>query len=237
MSSRFLLLAPTLLFASGCSIGLLPKPAPAPIVYSLEAAPRGQAAELPRMAPKNITVAVAEPTATRALTGRDISWRKDGALAYVEGANWEARNTDLLQTLLIDTIDRQGAVRGAIRAGDGSANVELHWDVAAFEVDEDHGLQAVFRTTVKLFDARTRQLIMTNEFDETAPLSDRSARIAAVALETAARAAAATIADRTALNAPEPPPEKRPAATGELGATRETTPKAPEPGAPATAPR
>ncbi len=227
MQLRFSLLAPALLIASGCSVGLLPKPAPAPIVYSLEAAPRGaMAAAL--MAPKNIVVAVAEPSATRALTGRDISWRKDGALAYVEGANWEARNTDLLQTLLIDTIDRHGGVRGAIRSGDGSANVELRWDVAAFEVDEDHGLQAVFRTVVKLFDARTRQLITTMEFDETAPLSDRSARVAAVALETAARAAARRIADWTAQNAPEPPPEKSPPATGELAATRETAPKTPE---------
>jgi ABC-type uncharacterized transport system auxiliary subunit len=234
ISFRFLLFTPTLLFASGCSIGLLPKPAPAPIVYSLEAAPRGAMAAA-KMSPKNITVAVAEPTATRALTGRDIPWRKDGALAYVEGANWEARNTDLLQTLLIDTIDRNGGVRGAIRSGDGSANVELRWDVAAFEVDEDHGLQAVFRTTVKLFDARTRQLIMTNEFDETAPLSDRSARVAAIALETAARAAALRIAAWTAQNAPEPPPEKRPAATGELGATRETLPETPEQPAPAPA--
>ena len=124
--------------------------------------------------------------------------RKDGALAYADGANWEERNTDLLQTLLVDTIDRQGGVRVAIRAGDGSANVELHWDVAAFEVDEDHGLQAVFRTTVKLFDARTRQLISSMEFDETAPLSDRSARIAAGALETAARGASARIAATSA---------------------------------------
>ncbi|MEJ0023611.1 MAG: ABC-type transport auxiliary lipoprotein family protein [Alphaproteobacteria bacterium] len=235
MQPRFLLLAPALLLTSACSIGLLPKPKPAPIVYSLEAAPRGQV-DTAQIAPKNVTVAVAEPTATRALTGRDISWRKDGALAYVEGASWEARNTDLLQTLLVDTIDRHGGVRGAIRAGDGSANVELHWDIAAFEVDEDHGLQAVFRTTVKLFDARTRQLIMTKEFDETSPLSDRSARIAAAALEAASRAAAEKIADWTAVNAPEPPPEKRPAATGELGATRETAPQTPEPQAPA-APR
>lgn len=235
MQLRFLLLAPVLVMASGCSIGLLPKPAPAPIVFSLEAAPRGAAAAA-TTAPKNIVIAVAEPSATRALTGRDISWRKDGALAYVEGANWEARNTDLLQTLLIDTIDRYGGVRGAIRSGDGSANVELRWDVAAFEVDEDHGLQAVFRTTVKLFDARTRQLIMTMEFDKTAPLSDRSAHVAAVALETAARAAAREIADWAAQNAPEPPPEKRPPATGELAATRESLPKTPEPKGPATTP-
>jgi ABC-type uncharacterized transport system auxiliary subunit len=218
--------------ACGCSIGLLPKPAPAPTVYSLEAASRGANAE-GRGVSKNIVVAVAEPTATRALAGRDIPWRKDGALAYVEGANWEERNTDLLQTLLVDTIDRQGGMRGAIRSGDGSANVELHWDVAAFEIDEDHGLQAVFRTTVKLFDARTRQLISSMEFDETAPLSDRSARIAAAALETAARSASARIAGWIAQTAPEPPPEKRPSATGELGATRETLPKAPDGSAPA----
>ena len=212
--------------ACGCSIGLLPKPAPAPIIYSLEAAPRGATAEAIK------TLFNFDPPATpEEIRAQDAALddrrRKDGALAYADGANWEERNTDLLQTLLVDTIDRQGGVRGAIRAGDGSANVELHWDVAAFEIDEDHGLQAVFRTTVKLFDARTRQLISSMEFDETAPLSERSTRIAAAALETAARSVSARIAAWTAQTAPEPPPEKRPPATGELGATRDTLPRAP----------
>lgn len=231
MTPRYLLVLPAL--ALGACVNVLPKPAPAPIVYSLEAAPRG-ATHAVRMAPRDVVVAVGVPSATRALSGRDIPWRKDGALAYVEGASWEERNTDLLQTLLVDTIDRHGGLKGAIRAGDGSANVELRWDVAAFEVDEDHGLQAVFRSTAKLFDARTRQLITTMEFDETAPLSDRSARVAAAALETAARNAAGRITEWVMANAPEPPPEKRPAPTGEVAPSREAPERVPEP---APAPR
>jgi ABC-type uncharacterized transport system auxiliary subunit len=190
--STLLIVAPLALAASGC-IRLLPKPPPPPLIFSLDAAPLAQ----PLAAiPKNVVIAVATPDATRALSGDDIAWRKDGLLAYVDGVTWEGRQLDLLQDLLVHTIDRRGFARGAVRLGEGTANAELHWDLLAFEIEENGGdVQAHIQVNAKLFDSRTRMLIAAREFDEHVPVSDRASSVAARALETVAQNASAKIGD------------------------------------------
>lgn len=202
-----LLAAPLALAVTGC-ISLLPEPPPPPLIFSLEAAPAAQ----PLAArPKNVVIAVALPDATRALSGSDLAWRKDGALAYVEGASWEGRGLDLLQNLMVHTIDRRGLARGAVRLGEGTANAELRWDLLTFEVVENGSLEARLRTSVKVFDSRTRTLIAAREFDESAPLADRSASAAARALEAVAQAAAADIGDWAVAQVNEQDLVRRPA--------------------------
>jgi cholesterol transport system auxiliary component len=194
------LLGVVLLSAGGC-IRLLPKPPPPPLLYPLEAAPESD--QSAAAMPKNVVISVAEPDAPRSLDGSDIAWRKEGALAYVDGVSWEGNDLTLLQTLLVHTIDRRGEVRGAVRSGEGSANVQLRWDLIAFEVEEDGALEARLQTNVKLFDARTRRLIVQREFDERAPLANRSSAAAARALQAVARSAAAKISQWAALESPE----------------------------------
>jgi cholesterol transport system auxiliary component len=207
---RPLLLLPLLAAAfatSGC-IRLLPKPPPPPLIYSLEAAPA--TAPTSSAAPKNVVVAVGTPDAARALAGDELAWRKDGALNYVDGVTWEGRNLELLQTLLTRTIDRSNEVRGAVRIGEGNSNVELRWDLNTFEVEEAGDLNAHMQVSAKLFESRTRRLIATREFEERAPLADRSSGSAARALQAAARQVAAKITDWNGQEAPEqdllPPP-------------------------------
>jgi ABC-type uncharacterized transport system auxiliary subunit len=202
--------------ASGC-IRLLPKPPPPPMLFGLDAAP---ASAPPAFAPKNVVIGVGVPDAPRALSSADLAWRTNGVLAYVEEASWQGRNLDLLQTLLVHTFDRGGKVRGAVRVGEGASNAEVHWDLIAFEVVEGPGLEARIQTNVKLFETRTRRLIAQREFAEAVPMSDRSASVAARALEQAARNAAAKIADWATAEAPEqdraapPPPALPPIAPG-----------------------
>jgi ABC-type uncharacterized transport system auxiliary subunit len=200
--------------ASGC-IRLLPKPPPPPLLYSLDAAPAGA---LPSFAPKNTVISVMAPDAPRALSTSDLAWRTNGVLAYVEGVSWQGRNLDLLQTLMVHTLDRRGIARGAVRAGEGGSNAEIHWDLIAFEVVDDGSLRAQFQANVKLFETRTRRLIAQREFSEAVPMNDRSASVAARALEQAARNAATKIADWAVAEAPEqdraaPPPPALPAST------------------------
>jgi ABC-type uncharacterized transport system auxiliary subunit len=203
MTIRYLLLFPALaaaFAASGC-IRLLPKPPPPPLIYALEAAP--PAAPAVSSAPKNVIVGVAVPDASRAMSTADLAWRRDGALAYVEGATWEGRNLELLQTLLMRTIDRSDQVRGAVRVGEGSSNVEVRWDLNTFEVVENGSLDAHMQASAKLFESRTRRLIGAREFDERVPLSDRSSGAAALALQAVARNVAAKITTWIAQEAPE----------------------------------
>lgn len=206
--------------ASGC-IRLLPKPPPPPLLYSLDAAPAGAP---PTFAPKNTVIAVAVPDAPRALSSADLAWRTNGVLAYVEGVSWQGRNLDLLQTLLVHTLDRRGTARGALRVGEGGSNAEIHWDLIAFEVVDDGSVRAQFQANVKLFESRTRRLIAQREFSEAVPMSDRSASIAARALEQAARNAAVKIVDWAVAEAPEqdrtiPPPPALPPSTSPASVT------------------
>jgi ABC-type uncharacterized transport system auxiliary subunit len=197
--------------ASAC-VHVFPEPPPAPTIFSLEAAPAGPA---PSAAPKDVVIAVATPNATAAQSGNDIAWRTNGTLAFVEGASWEGRKLDLLQTLLIRTIDRRGASRGAAPSGEGVANAEIRWDLIAFEIREAGDLKAHMQVSAKVFDARTRRLIAAREFEENVPIQGRSTAAAAQALEQVARQAAAKIADWAVAQTPEPMPLVEPKLLGD----------------------
>jgi ABC-type uncharacterized transport system auxiliary subunit len=186
--------------ASAC-VHIFPEPPPAPTIFSLVAAPAGPASSA---IPKDVVISVATPTATSALSGNDIAWRTNGTLAFVEGASWEGRKLDLLQNLLVHTIDRRGTARGAVRYGEGSSNAEIRWDLMAFEVVEAGDLKAHMQVSAKLFDARTRRLIAAREFEENVPMSGRSMAVAAAALEQVAQQAAAKITDWAVDAAPTP---------------------------------
>jgi ABC-type uncharacterized transport system auxiliary subunit len=188
----------------GC-VSLLPKPAPAPRIYTLEAAaPQSASQSAPAVAAKNVVIGVAEPDPPRALSGADIVWAKNGQISYIDGAQWAGRGPDLLQSLLIHTIDRSGLARGAVRAGEARADSEVRWDLLAFGVTEDGAAEARIAARVNLFTARTRELAASMEVDERAPLRGRSSAAAAEALQQAARQAADKIAAWAVANTPAP---------------------------------
>jgi ABC-type uncharacterized transport system auxiliary subunit len=199
MKRGFVLIALALPLAA--CISILPKQAPPPLVYALTAAePGGAATENV----KPIVIAVESPTAPRTLSGTDIVWVKHGRLAAIAGASWDGRTPDLLQTVLIHTIDRAGAARGAVVAGSARADAEIGWDLINFAVMENGALEARFTAHVNLLAARDRHLISSLEIDERAPLNDRSSSAAAAALQEAARAGAAKIAAWAAAQTPAP---------------------------------
>jgi ABC-type uncharacterized transport system auxiliary subunit len=213
-------------FVSGC-ISLLPKAPPPPRIYSMEAAPPVAT----KFASKPVVIAVGQPSTSRALAGSDIAWSKDGQLAYVGGATWAGRGPDLLQTVLVHTIDRSGLVTGAVRSGEGRADSEIGWDVVTFGVVEEGGvLEGRLIARAKLFGARDRMLLSALEIDERAALRDRSTTAGAAALEQAARNASVKIAEWAARNTPERLPSARTAPER----TREplVEPDAPKPEAP-----
>ena len=188
---------------SGC-VSLLPKPPPPGAIYSLRAGdvtPVGGD-------PKPVVISVSEPSAPRSVAGADVVWRKGAEIAFMEGAAWDGTAPDLLQDMLIDIIDRRGAVRTAVRSGGGvRADTDVRWDVLTFEVLEDGSKQeAVIVIAAKLIDLRTRTLIDDERFEAHAPISTRSGRAAAAAMERAARDASLKIADWAAEKAPVPVP-------------------------------
>jgi cholesterol transport system auxiliary component len=187
----------------GACVTVLPESPPAPYVYTMRVGD-----VKPTTAPaRPQVVMVAAPVAQRATAGLDIVWRQGAEVAVMERTAWDDAAPDLLQTMLTETLSRRGAFRAAVRSGSGArADVDLRWDLLAFEVVEDRGLEAVFSATVRLVDARSRTVIETRRFDTRAPIANRSGREAVAALEHAAREACLRIADWAAEKAPAPLP-------------------------------
>lgn len=178
--------------ASAC-VSLLPEPPPPPVVYSLRAGPVE-----PRAQPLNdMIVLVSEPSAPQSAAGADIVWRKGRVIAVMDRGAWDGPTPDLLQAMLADTLERRRAVRAVVRTGAGvRADAEIRWAVLAFEVVEDAGrLEAQMRVSATLIDARQRTVIATRRFEANAPISERSGRQAAAALERAAQQLVLELAD------------------------------------------
>lgn len=189
---RVLLVVVATLMASAC-VSVLPEPGPAPTIYGL----RAGMVERASGEPKDVVLAVAVPSAPRSAAGADIVWRRDREIAFMDRAAWDGAAPDLLQALLVDTMDRRGGVRAVVRGGAGvRAEAEVRWDVLAFEVVEGDGpLEARIEIAAQLVDLRSRALLQAGRFTARAPISARSGRAAAAALERAASDASLQIAD------------------------------------------
>jgi ABC-type uncharacterized transport system auxiliary subunit len=197
------------LMAVAC-IKLLPDAPPPPRIYAMDAG------EIVRAGARGAAiVAVARPTGREILMGEEIVWRKDGTFAVMEGAAWPGRTPDMLQGLLAETITRRGELAAGVRSSAGvRPDMEIRWDLIAFEVVEEGGrLDARFAASVNIVRARTRELLASEIVDVSEPLATRTGSSAADALARAARRGSARIADLAAEAARIAPPQPRAAST------------------------
>lgn len=185
MRASALLLSAAML--SGC-ISLLPEPPPPPAVFVLEA---GDVQEVQGEI-IDAVIAVSAPSGERAILGSDLIWRTGDQLAYVSQTQWSGRADSALQALLAETIIRQGRFRAATRSGEARAEYEIRWQVLDFEVFESD-MKAHFVAEVRLVQSPGRQIIASEIISAEAPVSDRSATVAAQALARAAREGSARI--------------------------------------------
>jgi ABC-type uncharacterized transport system auxiliary subunit len=175
-----------LLLLGGC-ISLLPEPPPPPRIFALES---GEVASEPTRL--DAAIAVAQPTGERAILGTDLVWRSGDELAFVAQTQWSTRAEFALQSMLVETLVKQGSFRAATRTGDGRADYEVRWDVLDFQVSEDD-MQAHFVADVRLVQSPGRRIIAQRIVSAEAPVADRSASVAAQALARAAREGSARI--------------------------------------------
>jgi cholesterol transport system auxiliary component len=184
--TRALLLASSLLL-SGC-ISLLPEPPPPPQVFALEA----QAVARAEGEPVDAVVGVAHPTGERSILGQDVIWRTGDQLAFVGQMQWSNRAEFALQSMLVETLSRQGRFSAATPSGEARAEYEIRWDVLDFEVREDT-MQARFSANVHLVALPGRRIIASEIIDASAPVAGRTQTDAAQALARAAREGSARI--------------------------------------------
>ncbi len=182
-----LLLLAAMSLTSGC-ITLLPKPGKPPTVVTMRADPT--LTRVPNSAPFSIGVGV--PTMSPALASNKVAVRSEtGAYAYVDMLILSAPAPQIIQNVVLETFDRTGAARAAVRALTvARPDYEVHFDINAFEVTEPEGRRpgiARIEAAVRLVDASTGQPITATiiAVEVPAPRGDRT--VPAKALEAATR--------------------------------------------------
>ena len=187
----------------GC-ISLLPDPPPPPRIFALESADVARSTQAPLV---DAVIAVAQPTGERAILGTDLVWRTGDELAFVAQTQWSTRAEFALQSMLVETLARDGRFRAATRSGEGQADYEVRWSVLDFQVVEE-SMQARFVADVRLVESPGRRIVAQRIVSVEAPVSDRASSVAAQALARAAREGSARIVDFAAeaaiANSPAP---------------------------------
>jgi len=196
-SRRAALLWATLL-GTGCSGGLLPKPAAAPMRYTLDAldpsAPTGPSAAaldgpLPATPDGAPSIVVALPTAAAGYDStRMVYLRQPQALQAYAYAEWVDTPARLLAPLLVRALQRTGAFRAVLQApSSATGTLRLETELVRLQHDFTQGPSLV-RMTVRavLLDIATRQALATREFDARvpAPSDDPAGCVAATSMAT-----------------------------------------------------
>ncbi len=171
----------------GC-ITLLPKPGKPPSIVTMRADPT----LIRSQTPAPFTMGVGLPTMSAILASNKIAVRgENGAYAYVDRLIWSAAAPQTIQNVILETYDRTGTARAAVRALTvARPDYEVHFDINAFEVTEPEGRRpgiARIEAGVRLVEVYTGKPLAATIFlvEVPAPRGDRT--VPALALETATR--------------------------------------------------
>lgn len=174
---RLILISAGLLGLSAC-VQVWPEPTPAPDIFRLDARPN----DLSGPARADLVIAIAEPTAPRELSGaRLVVAQTDGRITYVAQAQWVDGAPALLQSLWVETLERSGKVKAAVRAGDGvRAGCEIAWDLHGFEGRDAgrDGFSARVAISVKAVDPINREVRAQQSFESAIPAARGRAALA-----------------------------------------------------------
>jgi cholesterol transport system auxiliary component len=154
-----------LLALTGCG-SLLGPSGPPPVYYGLTT-PK-PAASTARPIEQQLLVDV--PRAPLDLdTTRVAVMQKPNAVEYYADVLWRDRVPQMLQTLLVRTLEASGRFRAVGVAGSGlRSDLLLHGDIAHFEARAYQGVVHV-EMTLRLVRAADRSIVATRDFESTAP--------------------------------------------------------------------
>ena len=136
-----------------------------PATYDLLAPPH-----IGNLKPLAISLVISEPTAPRAFdTERMIVREADGAVSYVEGAQWSDRAPALLQTRLIRSIEAKGY--SVAREGSGVlGDRQLASEISSFNLVPGSPTYAEVSLTLRLIDTREGKLLASRSFQNHWPV-------------------------------------------------------------------
>lgn len=157
-----------LLALTGCG-SLLGPSGPAPVYYGLNA-PRGASG-----AAINRQLLVDVPRASLDLdTTRIAVMQKPNAVEYYADVLWRDRTPQMIQSLLVRTLDGGGRFRAVAAANSGlRADLLLLTDIGHFEAEAFRNDVHV-ELTMRLVHAADRSIVATRSFNATAPAASAS---------------------------------------------------------------
>jgi cholesterol transport system auxiliary component len=175
------------LLSGGC-ITLLPKPPKPPSVVTMRADPTIVRSQNP--AP--FTMGIGLPTLPALLATNKVAVRTEGGTyAFVDRLILSASAPDTLQNVILETYDRAGAARAAVRALTvARPDYEVHFDIIAFEVTQPEGRTpgiARVEAGVRLIEVYTGRPLASTVIKAEAPAPRGDRTTPALALEAATR--------------------------------------------------
>jgi cholesterol transport system auxiliary component len=187
-----------LLASAGCSSSLLDSDLPANKNYVLAPAPAAVSATTVAQ----VDLSIGRPDLAPGLDTDRIAVLKGRELDYYRAARWGGRTTEVVQTLLVDSIEDQKLFRSVTAeqarvAGDYVLDVEVR-DFQAEYASENEAPTANVRMTGRLIRVVDRELIGTVVAQAKSRATDNRMTAVAAAFETAAQQVAVEIAQKTA---------------------------------------
>ncbi|HUO92888.1 MAG TPA: ABC-type transport auxiliary lipoprotein family protein, partial [Rhizomicrobium sp.] len=192
LSRRLVLLAvPTVTLAACGSLHLLePSNAPGKIYVLVPNLP--QIAGLPHSASQ---IAVATPEASASFATSRIAIRRQEEFDYYADAQWTDGVPQLLQTLFVEALEKNGAAAASDVAGI-RADYTVQSEVRAFEAryaQADAAPTVVVDVAVRLVAARSSGIVASREFHEEQPAAANSIPAAVAAFDQAVSALLADV--------------------------------------------
>lgn len=183
------------LLGSACLSSVLPKPAPADVVYRLSTASNA----VEPAADAHI-VRVDRPFLSKAMQGRDIIVSPNGReLAVAGGAKWAEPLPAMLQSAILDSMAIRPDLVAILPTSGARTEYRVHMTVRHFEAEFDQGEGraplAVVQYGVTLSNASNRNLIGTYDARQTQRASDYRVSDIVVAQDNANQAALSEIND------------------------------------------
>jgi ABC-type uncharacterized transport system auxiliary subunit len=182
------LLSLTGILLSGGCISLFPKPPKPPSVVTMRADPNLVRSQ----SPAPFSMGIGLPTLPALLATNKVAVRtEEGTYAFVDRLVLSASAPDTLQNVILETYDRAGATRAAVRALTvARPDFEVYFDVIAFEVTEPDGrVPGVARVEagVRLVESSTGKPLASTVIKAEAPAPRGDRTTPALALEAATR--------------------------------------------------
>jgi len=198
------LLAAVLLLPAGCG-GLLPKPLPPPALYRLTALPPAAGA----VAPLPLQLLVDVPSAPAALdTERIALSRGPNSIDYFANAAWTDRAPLLIQSLLVESLENAGRIRGVARqSAELRADALLMADLRRFEAvyAGKDAPEVHVELECRLVRMPERTILAEKLFDGSAPAAENETPAIVAAFDTAWHQVMGDIATWTAASLAQMP--------------------------------